>query len=84
MMSFGIAKSAAAYAIRSAATNKLYTDAGMKFYYIDERTASGGPIMPHPDGEEAGKVSVELSERETQGTEDWDFTYVKGKGEVRF
>ena len=80
VMTFGITKAASAYAIRSAAENELYEKEGMKFYYADESDGKGGPVIP-PSAEEAGRVYVELSERNEQGS--WNYVYVAGKGEVK-
>ena len=80
-MTFGIAKQATAYAIRSAATNELYTKNGMKFYYVDERSEGGGPVGDLPDAEEAARVSMQLAEGKEQGK--WDHVFVKGKGGLR-
>ena len=81
MFTFGIAKTATAYAIRSAAANETYAKEGMKFYYADERSESGGPIGSTPTADAAGKVYVELSEKE-QGN--WDYVFVAGNGETKF
>jgi hypothetical protein len=81
MMTFGIAKGAAAYAIRTAASTELYTKEGMKFYYADERTPEGRPIGQYPSGEEAGKTYVSLAEGKEQV--EWDYTFVKDKGLVK-
>ncbi|RMZ77777.1 hypothetical protein DV737_g4242, partial [Chaetothyriales sp. CBS 132003] len=66
MFTFGITKTATAYAIRAAAENEIYRKEGLQFYYADERSEEGGYVAP-PSAEEAGKVYVELSERKEQG-----------------
>lgn len=79
MMTFGMAKTAAAYAIRYAVESGVYEGEGMKFYYLDERSdEKGNPMGNHPTADEAGRVSVELSEKMEQG--EWDWTFLKGKG----
>ncbi|KFA46923.1 hypothetical protein S40293_03597 [Stachybotrys chartarum IBT 40293] len=48
LLDLGSGKSASAHIIRSAA--QIYKDKSFKFYYADERTASGGPVYSNING----------------------------------
>ena len=73
-MTFGIAKQATAYAVRSAARNELYKKEGLKFIILMK---GGGSVRDLPSAQEAAKVSVEFVERREQ--REWDYVFVKGK-----
>ena len=64
MLTFGIGKGATASAIRAAVANKEYGKEGIKFYYADERTAEGGPVLKGPDGEVSDHSRVGVMWRE--------------------
>ncbi len=51
---------------------------GASFYYVDERTEKGQPIMGKIDGPAHGDFCWELAQRKDQGP--WDATFVKGVG----
>jgi hypothetical protein len=98
VLTFGMAKSSAAHMIGSASL--AYSKQGFKwvvsnwllkhlgsvliacrFYYADERQADGGPTIP-VNGPAAGDMYVELAEKPEQ--EPWDFTFMAGKGYIKF
>ena len=55
---------------------------GSRFYYADERTATGDVAGGKIDGEAHGEFYYELASAKTQGP--WLGTFVKGKGYVEF
>ncbi|KEF51722.1 uncharacterized protein A1O9_12357 [Exophiala aquamarina CBS 119918] len=78
---FGIAKTLCAYGIRFATV--AYAKEGFKFYYADERTPSGLPVMRDISGDAAGTEYLKLAEAPTQ--QPWLYTYTKdGEGYVDF
>lgn len=52
------------------------------FYYVDERTESGQPVMGKIDGEAHGEFVWSLAQQKEQGP--WDATFVKGVGYRNF
>ncbi|KAK6379049.1 hypothetical protein LTS17_006752 [Exophiala oligosperma] len=78
VLTFGITKSATAYAIRSLVDTKVYQKDGIRFYYADERAENGGPVFLDIDGPAAAVEYLGLIERKDQGP--WLHTYIKGKG----
>ena len=49
-----------------------------RFYYADERTPEGLPVMREIDGMAAGKVYLDLAEDPEQ--KPWNYTYTKDYG----
>jgi len=80
LMSAGMAKSATAHLLESAAL--AYKGDGYKFYYADERTSTGAPVYSSISGAAAGEFYLKLSEGKEQGP--WFATFVKGDGYVDF
>ncbi|KAK6376217.1 hypothetical protein LTS17_007468 [Exophiala oligosperma] len=70
---FGCAKTVCAYGIKMASV--MYASEGMRFYYADERTSEGLPVMRDIDGTIAGKVYLDLAEAPEQRP--WNYTYLK-------
>lgn len=75
----GSGKAASAYLIESAA-HALGKDS--HWYFADERLPDGNPVMTELSGETHADVYWDLARGEEQGP--WNFTFVKGKGYVRF
>ncbi|RYP75631.1 hypothetical protein DL770_007364 [Monosporascus sp. CRB-9-2] len=73
---FGLGKTVAAYGIRFASV--AYAKEGLKFYYADERTEEGLPVMKDIDGTVAGKEYLKLAETPEQLP--WLYTYTKENG----
>ncbi|RYO84892.1 hypothetical protein DL764_009258 [Monosporascus ibericus] len=73
---FGLGKTVAAYGIRFASV--AYAKEGLKFYYADERTDEGLPVMKDIDGAAAGKEYLKLAE--TPEPLPWLYTYTKENG----
>ncbi|TFK47157.1 putative short-chain dehydrogenase [Heliocybe sulcata] len=78
--SLGAGKSATAHIIANAASTNPSN--GYKFYYADERTPDGEPVMRGISGEAHGEFYYELARNSKQGP--WLATFVKGKGYVDF
>ena len=53
-----------------------------QWYFADERLANGRPVMTDLDGPEHGTVFYALATSGKQ--EPWNYTFVKGKGYVKF
>ncbi|PVI08316.1 putative short-chain dehydrogenase [Periconia macrospinosa] len=77
---FGTAKTLCAYGIRFAAV--AYAKEGLKFYYADERTDAGLPVMREISGETAGTEYLKLAEAPNQ--QPWLYAYTKDGGYVDF
>ncbi|OCT53050.1 putative short-chain dehydrogenase protein [Cladophialophora carrionii] len=75
---FGCAKATCAYGIHFASV--IYAKERIRFYYADERTVAGLPVMREIDGPAAGKVYLEIAECAEQRA--WHYTYTKD-GEYR-
>ncbi|KAI2620964.1 hypothetical protein GGS26DRAFT_601543 [Hypomontagnella submonticulosa] len=73
---FGVGKTVAAYGVRYASV--AYAKDGFKFYYADERTEEGLPVMRDIDGTTAGKEYLKISETPEQLP--WLYTYTKESG----
>ena len=80
LLNLGVSKSAAAHMIQASAQS--YADKGYQFYYGDERTPEGKPVMNNVNGEGHADFYWELSQRKEQGP--WDATFVSGKGYADF
>ncbi|KIX08896.1 uncharacterized protein Z518_03553 [Rhinocladiella mackenziei CBS 650.93] len=70
---FGTAKATCAYGINFASV--IYAKEGFRFYYADERTPAGVPVMREIDGMAAGRVYLEIAESPEQRP--WQYTYTK-------
>ncbi|KAI8961017.1 hypothetical protein F5Y11DRAFT_348886 [Daldinia sp. FL1419] len=73
---FGVGKTVAAYGIRYASV--AYAKEGFKFYYADERSEEGLPVMRDIDGLVAGKEYLKIAETPEQLP--WLYTYTKQSG----
>ncbi|KAI1377982.1 hypothetical protein F4677DRAFT_458729 [Hypoxylon crocopeplum] len=73
---FGIGKTVAAYGVRYA--SEAYAKEGFKFYYADERSEEGLPVMRDIDGILAGREYLKIAEAPEQLT--WLYTYTKDNG----
>ena len=101
VVTFGMSKTATAYAIRNLVEHETYTKEGIKyvpkkvpmrhttywlkayrFYWADERTEEGAPVLLDISGPVAAVEYVRLAEAKEQGP--WLNTHVKGKGYVDF
>ena len=89
----GSAKSAGAHIIETAAHSyggvgggyKGVTPTGSKWYFADERTAEGKPVMAAIDAEAHAQEYWTLAERSGEAVQSaWNWTFVKGKGYVKF
>jgi NAD(P)-dependent dehydrogenase (short-subunit alcohol dehydrogenase family) len=80
MLNLGMSKSAAAHMIEAA--SQSYADKGYRFYYGDERTAEGKPMITGLSGPGHADFYWELSQRNEQGP--WDATFVTGQGYTDF
>ncbi|KAE9364956.1 putative short-chain dehydrogenases/reductase [Stipitochalara longipes BDJ] len=80
LLTLGLGKSASAHMISSAAA--AFEPKGYKFYYADERQASGKLAGKGISGEAHAQFYVQLSENKKQGP--WLQTFVKGTGYVNF
>ncbi|KAI2625673.1 NAD(P)-binding protein [Hypoxylon sp. NC1633] len=81
LMLFGMNKSASAHMIKHLAL-AVYHDKPYKFYYADERLADGIYIGRHLNGDAHADNYLELAKDPKQ--RDWNYTFVKGKGYVKF
>jgi len=81
LLSLGIGKAASAHFIDAA--SKSYSERGYHYYYADQRTPEGRPMMGGVDGEAHADFFWELAEGRTQRYP-WEATFVKGKGYVKF
>ena len=52
------------------------------WYFADERFANGYPVMMKLNGEAHGEMYYKMTTEPKQGP--WNYTFVKGKGYVRF
>lgn len=75
----GSGKAASAYLIESAA-HALGENS--HWYFADERLPDGNPVMTEVSGEAHADVYWDLVGGRHQGP--WNYTFVKGKGYVRF
>ncbi|OTB07638.1 hypothetical protein M426DRAFT_268058 [Hypoxylon sp. CI-4A] len=75
-LSFGTGKTVAAYGVRYASVASAKE--GFKFYYADERSEEGLPVMRDIDGIVAGKEYLKISEAKEQLP--WLYTYTKESG----
>ncbi|KAI1101582.1 hypothetical protein F4804DRAFT_343882 [Jackrogersella minutella] len=73
---FGTGKTVAAYGVRYASV--ACAKEGFKFYYADERSEEGLPVMRDIDGTVAGKEYLKISEAAEQLP--WLYTYTKDNG----
>jgi len=78
--SLGAGKSATAHLIANAAA--AHAGKGYKYYYADERTPEGEPVMRDISGDAHGEFYYELARGREQGP--WLATFVKGRGYVDF
>ncbi|CCH46311.1 putative secreted protein [Wickerhamomyces ciferrii] len=81
VVSLGLGKSGAYSALTVA--NEFFSKEGFKFYYADERTIEGGPVMKGTSGEAADKFYFDLAENENKDIPVLA-TFVEGKGYVKF
>jgi len=79
-VSLGIGKSTASYWIGAA--SQIYKEKGYKFFFPDERTASGAPVGGDVSGSAAASFYLKLVEEENDIP--WFATFVDGKGFVDF
>lgn len=77
VIALGIGKNASAYWIETAAKTPAYQEKGYKFYYVDERAASGESVDMEIDGE-AHAVEFWRLSGEVRRQSHWDWTFVKG------
>ncbi|KAI0845084.1 hypothetical protein F5Y00DRAFT_265937 [Daldinia vernicosa] len=73
---FGVGKTVAAYGVRYASV--AYAKEGFKFYYADERSEEGLPVMREIDGLVAGKEYLKIAEAPEQLP--WLYTYTTESG----
>jgi len=78
MATFGLTKGATAYVIRNLVESQTYEKEGIKFYYADERTSTGAPVMQSIDGPAAAVEYLRIAQLPTQGP--WLYTFAKDEG----
>ncbi|QIX00965.1 hypothetical protein AMS68_006482 [Peltaster fructicola] len=79
LVSLGMGKSAAAHMIASASVG--YAQQGFKFYYVDERTAEGKPMLNGVNGPGHAEFFASLAD----GLDvPWHATFVSGQGYKKF
>ncbi|KAF2149519.1 NAD(P)-binding protein [Myriangium duriaei CBS 260.36] len=79
-VTLGAGKSATAHILATATVG--YKSAGYRFYYVDQRTVEGGPVLNGVDGEGHAQMFESLID----GKEDlpWQVTFVSGTGYKKF
>jgi hypothetical protein len=68
------------YGLEISVTDAVYL--GFRFYYADERTEEGKPVGMAVDGEAHAELYLRLASEEKPV--EWQQTFVKGKGYVKF
>ncbi|KAM3416237.1 hypothetical protein BST61_g7843 [Cercospora zeina] len=78
----GVGKSATAYLIAEA--DEIYKKKGIRFHFVDERSAEGKPMYNRISGDGHAEFFLKLAEGGKGDEVPWQATFVSGKGYAQF